>query len=230
MGSTRLPGKVLLPLAGRPALWHVVERARRAANVDQSVIATSTAPGDDAIAAFAADNGYPCFRGSEDDVLNRYYRAALRYPAEHYVRITADCPLLSPSLAAYTVNTHLTNGNEFTYVDIERGYPRGVDVDIFKGNILTWLHNNCEDPADREHVNLYLYNHLDQFKAEAIRPPGGEGFSQYRLTLDTEEDYELLSAIFDRLYVEGEPPFELGEVIALLEKEPELVEINREES
>ncbi len=216
MGSSRLPAKVLLPLAGCPVLWHVTERARRAGGIDEVVIATSTAPGDDAIAAFAAKNGYPCFRGSEDDVLERYYRAAQEYPAEHYVRITADCPALSPALAARTVATHLTNGNDFTYVDVKRGYPRGVDVDVFTGNILAWLHENCTEPDDREHVNLYLYKHLDDFKTEPIRPEDGRDLSHYRLTLDTETDYELLSTIFDRLYIEGEPPFELEGVIDLL--------------
>jgi len=216
MGSSRLPGKVLLPLAGRPVLWHVVERTRRAEGIDGVVIATSTAPGDDAVAAFAAENGCPCFRGSEDDVLERYYQTALEYPAGHYVRITADCPALSPGLAARTVAAHLANGNDFTYVDVERGYPRGFDIDVFTGSILTWLRENCEEPEDREHVNPYLYKHLDEFKAEAIRPGDGRDLSHYRLTLDTEEDYQLLSDIFDRLDAEGDAPFELEEVIELL--------------
>ncbi len=227
MGSSRLPGKVLLPLAGRPVLWHVMERVRWATNVDCSVIATSTSPGDDAIAAFAAENDYACFRGSEDDVLERYYQAAQQYPADHYVRITADCPLLSPSLLAYTIKTHLTNNNDFTYVDVERGFPRGYDVDIFTGSILTWLHKNCTELADREHVNLYLYNNLTKFKSEAIRPEDGGDLSGYRLTLDTEQDYELLTILFDRLYMEGETPFELEDVLTLLEAEPELTGVNR---
>jgi spore coat polysaccharide biosynthesis protein SpsF len=220
MGSTRLPGKVLKTLAGKPVLWHVVERARSARGIDEVVVATSTAPGDDSVAAFAAEIGYPCFRGSEDDVLERYYQAALEYPAEHYVRITADCPALSPALAARTVGNHLANDNQLTYVDVERGYPRGYDVDVFTGDILTWLHENCTEPDDREHVNLYLFKHLDEFKSEAIRPEDGRGLSHYRLTLDTPEDYELLSAVFDRLYAEGEAPFELEEVIEILREKP----------
>ncbi|MCP4228896.1 MAG: NTP transferase domain-containing protein [bacterium] len=228
MGSTRLPGKVLKPLAGRPALWHVVERVRCAESIDGVIVATSTSPGDDAVAAFAVDHGFECFRGSEDDVLDRYYQAAQRYPADHYVRITADCPILSPALTARTVEVHLANDNELTYVDVERGYPRGYDVDVFTGSILVWLHENCTEPDDREHVDLYLYNHIEDFKAEAIRPPDGVDMSRYRLTLDTAQDYELLSAIFDQLYVEGEMPFELGDVIALLEAEPELAATNRD--
>jgi spore coat polysaccharide biosynthesis protein SpsF len=226
LGSSRLPGKVLLPLVGRPVLAHVVERCRAAPGVDRVVVATTEATGDDAVAACAAEHGADAFRGSSDDVLGRFAHAAAAYPAERYVRITADCPLADPQVIGRVIAAHVAGDRDYTYNDVPVGYPRGYDVEVVGAPVLAWLAASCPDDASREHVTPYLRDHAADFNVAAVAGEAGTDYSAYRLVLDEAADYELLTAIFERLGTK--PLFGLADVISLLAAEPELAEINRD--
>ncbi|MGD8718511.1 MAG: NTP transferase domain-containing protein [Candidatus Zixiibacteriota bacterium] len=226
MGSTRLPGKVLLPLGGAPVLAHVVERCGTAPGVGAVVVATTDEPEDDALAACAADLGAGVFRGSSADVLGRFAGAAAAFPAAHYIRITADCPLADPAVVGAVLAAHMDGGRDYSYNDVPVGFPRGYDVEVVRGATLLWLAENCRDAASREHVTPYLRDHAADFNVEKVMGPPSADFSGYRLVLDEEADYELLKIIYERLGDKG--PFGLNDVLALLAAEPALAEINRD--
>lgn len=225
-GSSRLPGKVLLPLAGRPVMAHVVERCRAAPGVDRVVVATTEAAEDGAVAACAAEYGADAFRGSSDDVLGRFAGAAAAFPAERYVRITADCPLAAPQVIGRVVAAHVAGGRDYTYNDVPVGYPRGYDVEVVRADVLRWLARFCKDETSREHVTPYIRDHAADFDVAVVAGEEGADYSAYRLVLDEAADYELLTAIFERLG--GKPMFGLDDVVSLLAAEPALAAINRD--
>jgi len=224
-GSSRLPGKVLLSLAGRPVLGHVVERCRAAPGVGRVVVATTEAAEDDAVAACAAEHGADAFRGSSDDVLGRFAAAAAAFPAEHYVRITADCPLADPRVVGAVLAAHVAGGRDYTYNDVPVGFPRGYDVEVVRSIVLAWLAASCRDAASREHVTPYLRDHAADFDVAVVAGEERADYSAWRLVLDEAADYELLAAVFERL--RGKPLFGLEDVLSLLAAEPELAAMNR---
>lgn len=226
LGSSRLPGKVLLPLAGKPVLAHVVERCRAAPGVDRVVVATTEAAEDDAVAACTAEYGADTFRGSNDDVLGRFAGAAAAYPAERYVRITADCPLADPQVIGRVVAAHVAGGRDYAYNDVPVGFPRGYDVEVVRSIVLAWLAASCRDDVSREHVTPYLRDHAADFNVAVVAGEEGADYSAYRLVLDEAADYELLTSIFERLG--GKPMFGLDDVVSLLAAEPALANINRD--
>ena len=223
--SSRLPGKVLLPLAEKPALAHVISRCRAAAGVARVVVATTTEEADDVVAEKAVAWGADVFRGSEDDVLGRMAAAAGAHPADRYIRVTADCPLLDPAIIADVVAAHVAGGHDFTYNDVPCGFPRGYDVEVITPALLSWLAARCRDAASREHVTVYLFDHPGDFNVRVVEGRPGADYSTLRLVLDEAADYELLGRIFDRLG--NRPLFGLKEVLALLAAEPELAALNR---
>jgi spore coat polysaccharide biosynthesis protein SpsF len=227
LGSSRLPGKVLLPLAGKPALTHVVERCRAAAGATRVVVATTDAAEDDAVDACARVSGAEVFRGAADDVLGRLAAAARAFPAEHYVRITADCPLIDPVIIDDVVAAHVAGGCDFSYNEVPADFPRGYDVEVLTAELLSRLAARCADAASREHVTPHVYAHPEDFNVFKLPPArAGVDLSGYRLVLDEPRDYELLRVLFDRL---GEKRlFGLGDVLAALAAEPALATINRD--
>jgi spore coat polysaccharide biosynthesis protein SpsF len=225
-GSSRLPGKVLLPLGDRPVLAHVVERCR-AAEVGPAVVATTALTADDAVAAAAREAGAAVFRGAADDVLGRFAAAAAIFPARHYVRITADCPFLDASVLAACVRAHVAGGFDFTYNDVISDFPRGSDVEVMTAALMFWLEKNRGDAASREHVTPFLYDQPGGWKIHRLpRPPGGFNWRGVRLSLDEEADYEFLQAVYARLG--GRDGFGLADVGAVLTAEPALLDINRD--
>lgn len=226
LGSSRLPGKVLLPLAGRPVLAHVVERCRAAPGVDRVVVAATEAPEDDAVAACAAEHGAEAFRGSADDVLGRFAAAAAAFPAGHYVRITADCPLTDPRVVAEVLAAHLAGGRDYTFNDVPVGFPRGYDVEVVRAEVLAWLAASCRDETSREHVTPYLRDHAADFDVFVVAGEAEADYSGCRLVLDEAADYELLATICERL--RGKPLFGLADVLSLLAAEPALATLNRD--
>jgi spore coat polysaccharide biosynthesis protein SpsF len=227
LGSSRLPGKVLLPLAGRPVLTHVIERCRAAAAVTRVVVATTEAAEDDAVEACARLSGAEVFRGSGDDVLGRMAAAALAFPAEHYVRITADCPLIDPTIINGLIEAHVAGGYDFSYNEVPADFPRGYDAEVLTAELLKRLAAECTDAPSREHVTAHVYTHAEEFKVFRSPPArAGVDLSAYRLVLDEPRDYELLRALFERLG--GRGTFGLAEVLAALEAEPALAAVNRD--
>jgi spore coat polysaccharide biosynthesis protein SpsF len=225
MGSSRLPGKVMRPLAGHPVVWHVVERARRIEGVDHVVVATSRESTDDELAAYLGGEGIPVVRGSETDVLGRYVAAAHASRADVVVRVTADCPLISPKASGRVVARLLAGDCDYASNTIERTYPRGLDTSACLVGTLERADREATDASDREHVMTYVRRHPDRFRLCSVTDEVDR--SHLRLTLDTAEDLELLSRIYDALWPR-QPDFGYHAVLALLERHPDWIAINRD--
>jgi spore coat polysaccharide biosynthesis protein SpsF len=223
MGSSRLPGKVLLDLAGEPMLARVVDRVHRAATIDEVVIATTTEPADDRLAAHCTDRGWPCFRGSQDDVLDRYYRAAREHRADVIVRITSDCPLIDPEILDQVVDAlRLPRPADYACnFAPRRTFPRGLDAEAMTRETLDRLWTEDRNPAWREHVTQYLHHNLDRFAWRGVEHE--RDLSALRWTVDTPEDYDLIRRIYDAL---GHDRFSWRDVLALLDGHPEWLRIN----
>jgi spore coat polysaccharide biosynthesis protein SpsF len=192
VGSTRLPGKVLKLLAGRPVLDHVVRRVRAATGIDEVVIATSTLPADDAIAEFCGREGWPCHRGSESDVLSRYAEAAAASRADIVVRVTSDCPLFSPRILEAMLARFDPSTMDYLSTNLpERTFPVGLDCEVMRADALLEAARDASDPYDREHVTPYLYRNPARFRIAgfACEPD----LRHLRITLDTPEDYQRLT-------------------------------------
>jgi spore coat polysaccharide biosynthesis protein SpsF len=218
MGSTRLPGKVMLPLGDKPVLAHVIGRCRAAA-VGEVVVATTRAREDDVIVAAAARSGAASFRGSGPDVLGRFAAASRAFPAAHYVRITADCPFLDAAILAAVVNAHVAGGFDFSYNDVPGDYPRGTDVEVMTAATLAWLDAHAGDESSREHVTAYIYRAPAGFACYRLPPPGPLP-AGLRLVLDDRADYERLQRLTARFA--DRPLFGLADVTALAAAEPGL--------
>jgi len=205
MGSTRLPGKVMKDLCGKTVLAHVIERVR--VGCDNIVIATT-------------ENGAEVFRGSEDDVLSRYYLAAKAAKADLVVRVTSDCPLYDGKLLADMLKYY--KGEDYLSNTIERRFPRGLDTEIFTFAALEKAHRMANEQYQREHVTPYIYQNPEKFKIRLFkRQPN---LSDMRWTLDTEEDWQMILAVYNHLY-KGRI-FSTVEVVKFLAKHPEIAKIN----
>jgi spore coat polysaccharide biosynthesis protein SpsF len=197
MGSTRLPGKVLMPLAGRPVLDQVVTRVSAAGRIDDVVIATSDLPGDDAIDDYCRARGWTCVRGSETDVLSRYAVAVRDSAAGIVARVTSDCPLFSPRilddmLAAFDpLNMDYMSTNW-----PERTFPVGLDCEIMRGDALLAIAETATDPYDREHVTSHFYRNPDWFRLAGHRC--AQPLAHLSITLDTPDDYDRLVMLLER--------------------------------
>lgn len=226
MNSSRLPGKVMLPILGKPALQLLVERLQRASTVDGIVIATTTHPADAVIERLAKKLGVGCYRGSEEDVLERVLLAAQSAQADVIVEITGDCPLLDPEMVDAVVKCHRDEKHDYVSNALRRPLPLGMVVQAFATSVLAEVASLTQDPADREHVSLYIYEHPGRYKIHALVMEEAEKHSDIRVTLDTADDYALISAIFEELYPQN-PAFSFADIAALCRRKPELLEINK---
>lgn len=226
MRSSRLPGKVLAPILGEPALHRMVERLRRVRLADAIVVATTNHPADDGIARLAEALGVSCFRGSEEDVMGRVLGAAGSLGAELIVETTADCPLIDPGVIDQVIQTFHSNEVDYCANVLAPTYPRGMDVQVFPTAILADAAGRTAEPADREHVSLYIYEHPERYRLLNVASGLPEAAARYRLTVDTPEDLSLVRAVYERLYP-AKPAFDLIDIIALLDAEPVLAESNR---
>ncbi len=222
MGSTRLPGKVLADLGGESVLARVVCRLRRADLIDNIVVATTDSALDDGIVTECRRLGVAWFRGSETDVLDRYYQTALAFGAAAVVRITSDCPLIDPDLVDETIRKFQDRSADYASNAIQRSYPRGLDVEVFTMASLKLAWKAATHPHEREHVTPYFYEHPELFRLASL--VGATDYSRYRWTLDTHEDLHLLLAIYGRFA--DSDKFTWREVIALMEREPYLFDFN----
>jgi len=228
MGSTRMPGKVMEKIEGKTVLSHVINRVKKVELIDEIIIATTTKKNDDLIVNESEKNNVRSFRGSENDVLSRYYNAAKKFHIDVVVRITSDCPLIDPTITNKIINFYMKNTkydlvtNAGIKVD-KRTYPRGLDVEVFSFKVLENSFLNAKENYQREHVTPYIYE-----KSKNIYFYQNDiNLSKYRLTLDTPEDFKLISKIYGYLY-KGKHDFFLEGIIDLLEKRPDLIKINSE--
>ncbi len=221
MGSTRLPGKVLRPLAGRPMVLHVADRAARIPGVDGVVVATPDGDEDAPLRAALEAAGVPTVAGPTDDVLRRFAIAARATEADVVVRITADCPLLSPAVSGLVVAAFLAGGCDYASNTLERTWPRGMDTEVLSRETLDALDGTATAPFEREHVTPGAWQHPERFALRSVR--GTTDRSDLRLTVDTDADFRLVEAILAAL---GRDDAELEDVLALLARRPELRALN----
>ena len=210
MGSTRLPGKVLADVEGRPLLARVVERARRAARLVDVVVATTTHVEDDAVEALCGALGVRCVRGSERDVLDRYRQAARAAGAAQVARITADCPLLDPAVVDRVIATY--EAGEYEYVsNVEPPtWPDGLDVEVLSRETLERVWRMATLPSEREHVTLHVRSHRDRFRVANVE--NDVDLSALRWTVDESTDLAFVRRVYARL---GDAPFGTEQVLAL---------------
>jgi spore coat polysaccharide biosynthesis protein SpsF len=226
MSSTRLPGKVLRPILGKPTLELLIERLRRAKRVQEIVLATTVNQNDDVLEEFAKRAGVSCFRGSEEDVLSRVLAAAQSVSADVIVEVTGDCPLIDPEVVDRVVDVFLANRFDYVSNDLKRTYPSGLVVQVFPTIVLEEVARLTDSPVDREHVSLYIYEHPERFALKNVESGLPEKCWGYRLTLDTPEDYALIREIYEELYPKN-PAFLLRDVLELLERRLELLSLNQ---
>lgn len=225
MGSTRLPGKVLKQVLGRPLLSYLVERLKDVKNAQGFLILTTISPKDDVIVEFCEKEKIPYFRGPENDVLARYYQAALKWKPDAIVRTTADCPLTDPEIIDQIISAFVDAKTPLDYLSnvLERSYPKGLDCEIFSFKALERAFKETDDPYNREHVSPYFYRNPEQFSIKNIALP--KDYSKYRWTVDTKEDFELIEKMIEDLYPKN-PHFRFHDMLKLLEKHPEWSHIN----
>jgi len=224
--STRLPGKVLMPILGQPMLVRIVQRLKLARTLDDIVVATTDSAADDAVVDAMNYMGAHTFRGSETDVLDRVVKAAQAANADIIVEVTGDCPLIDPGLVDKVVADFLVGGADFVSNIIPHTTPRGTDVRVFRTSQLAEINRTSTDPADHEHVSLHFWEHLDRYACRNVEMDLPDVVSEIRLTVDTAEDLELVRAIYEGLY-EKNPTFNLVDVLDFLNSRPELLELNR---
>jgi len=223
MGSTRLPGKVLKDLAGETMLARVVERLHGTRLINEVLIATTDRPADDAIVAECRKVAVAVSRGDQDDVLDRYFRAAQLKKADVVVRVTSDCPLLDPEITDKTIAAFLEARPDYASNVMVRTYPRGLDTEVMSFDALARAWRRASKAYEREHVTPYIYEHSEEFKLLSVT--GDLDYSGYRWTVDTPEDMEFVQAIYGRF--QGHTLFNWRDVLALLDREPEIVNLNQ---
>lgn len=226
MGSSRLPGKVLMDIHGKPALARLVDRLRACRSLTDIVVATSTDPRDDAIADWAQAYDVAVFRGSEEDVLDRVAKAQAFMNSDIVVEITGDCPLLDPEIIDLGVESFLANSCDIlTNARIE-SYPAGTDVQVYRLAALQDVAARIDDPAVREHVTLYFYENPDLYRCINILAPASLRWPGLRCQLDYAEDLQFIRTVYAELMPQHGPLFGLPVLIDLLKRKPELAEIN----
>lgn len=224
MGSTRLPGKVLKKIKGKTILYYVVERVKKSKMIDEIVIATTLNKRDNSIVKEAESLNVKSFRGNEEDVLSRYYQAAIKYHADVIVRITSDCPLIDAEIIDKIIIKHIENKAYYTANIIERTFPRGLDTEVFNFNVLELANTQAKEKYHREHVTTFIRENPDRFKLQNIKAFDKINRPDIRITIDTKEDFKLISKIIKNF---KDIEFKIEDVIDFLNENPQLLDINK---
>ena len=224
MTSSRLPGKVLKPVQNKPVLELMVERLKQVPSLDGIILATTTNADDDPLVELASRLGIDCYRGSEDDVLQRVLGAAQSHGADVIVETLGDCPLIDPTLVEQCVQEwnkgdvdHVCNFHPYTY-------PIGMEIEVFATDVLADVARRTDDPAHHEHVTTFIWEHPDLYRLRSVQGPPELSAPDIHITLDTQNDFELIKSIFDALYPNN-PAFDLGDILTLLRNRPELLNL-----
>jgi len=225
MTSTRLPGKVMKQVLGKSLLQYQIERLQRVKLADEIAIATTTNQTDESIVELCNRLAIACFRGSEEDVLGRYYQAATTYKADTVVRVTSDCPLIDPEVIDEVIDCYLNNQSNYDYVSncLERTYPRGMDTEVLSFSALQQAFWEATAQSDREHVTPFIHRQPARYRLGHVIY--SEDCSYHRWTVDTPEDFELIQKIIAAIYPR-KPNFTLEDCLSLLKKYPEWYIIN----
>ena len=225
MGSTRLPGKVMKEICGLPLLEHHLSRVSQSRLVSEVLVATTTLPTDDAISDWCKRQNIRCFRGDEQDVLSRYTGAARAANADVVVRVTSDCPMIDPEVIDSIIERYLSGKGKWDYVSNTRtrSYPRGLDAEVFSRNALEVANDESHDAEEREHVTPFIYWRPERFAIDQL--VNAQDLSQYRWTVDTSEDYQLIQLLIGALYPSN-PNYRMRDVLNLLDRHPDWLAIN----
>ncbi len=225
MTSVRLPGKVLKEVLNKPLLEYQIERLKRVAYKDEIIVATTLNNTDQPIVELCNKLLISFYRGPEDDVLSRYYNAALYTNADVIIRVTSDCPIIDPNVIDKTIRFYLDNNSKFDYVSncLKRTYPRGMDTEVFPFRVLKEAYNEATKKMEREHVTSFIHKQPDRYRL-------GNFFyyqdkSNHRWTVDMPEDFELIKKIIENLYMKNQE-FTLEDVLKMFEEDPNLFLIN----
>ena len=222
MESTRLPGKVLMNISNKPVLWYVLKRCQEA-KVDKIVVATTTRPEDEKIVNFCKKNKTMCFRGSSEDVLQRYYQCAKKYKVTTIIRVTGDCPLIDASLINRALMVFLKSKVDYLSNTVKRTFPRGFDFETFSFEALAKAFKNAVSEYDREHVTPYIWKNRDNsYKIGYFTQK--KDASKYRITVDTKEDFLVIKHLIVKYKANL---LNYKEITKLLDNHPEIVRINQ---
>lgn len=225
MGSTRLPGKILKKVMDKTLLEYQLERVQQSTLIDEIIVATTEKEHDQAIVKLCVHLGQKVYRGSENDVLSRYYEAAVQSKADVVVRLTSDCPLIDPKVIDGVIKLYLERRADIDYASntLERTYPRGMDTEVFSYEALQKAHEQASLERDREHVTAFIYTNPSEFQLANLTCE--QSLGSHRWTVDTEEDFELIKRILEYLYPNN-PQFTMRDVLDLLKMNPTWVDIN----
>ncbi|MEN6511817.1 MAG: glycosyltransferase family protein [Chloroherpetonaceae bacterium] len=228
VGSTRFPQKILQNILGKPLLLRQLERISQAKSFDQLIVATTNNTSDDIIEEICVNEGYEVFRGSESDLLDRHYQAGLKYKADNLVKIPSDCPLIDPNIIDTVVNYFLDNQDKYDFVSNlhPATYPDGNDVEIMSMSALEVAWKEAKKDYEREHTTPFIWDNPSRFRIGNVELESGLNYSMdYRFTIDYIEDYQFIKVVYDELYPLN-PKFSLYDILDLLNKKPEIKEIN----
>ena len=222
-GSERLPGKVMLPILGKPMLSRQIERIGRASGFDRLLVATSTEPADDPIEGLCTELGLECFRGSLSDVADRCYRAALRYQPWHVLKLSGDCPLADPDALDSLIEFHERGKFDYSSNAIRPTFADGLDAEIFTFDCLTEIAAGARLPSEREHLVPYILRYGEKFRVGSLTQAIDR--SHLRWTVDERCDFELVNRVYEALYP-GNPAFTTGDIERFLADNPDVVKLN----
>lgn len=223
-GSTRFPEKVFADIAGKPLLWHVVNRLSYAKCIDEIIVATTENQKDDRIEDWCGREKVKCFRGSENDVLNRYYSASVAFPSDVILRITADDPFKEPLIIDRVISELISKKYDLVTNNFPPSFPEGLDCEAFTFDVLERMEKHARNPFDREHVTQYVYHNLDVFKIGNVSLE--HNLSLYRWTIDCKEDYDMVKEIYAKRDKDAKGILLMDEILDILRKNPEISKIN----
>ena len=225
-GSTRFPNKVFALIDGKPLLWHVVNRLKHATKIDNIIVATTVSEKDDKIEEWCKENNVHCFRGSEENVLNRYYSASEAFPSDNVVRITADDPFKEPKVIDAVITKLIEEGYDHVTNNLPPSFPEGLDCEAFKKSALDRSEKEAETAFEREHVTQYIYHHPEIFKIGNVS--NGENLSYLRWTVDKDVDFEMVKAVYAHRNPANKGILLMDEILDILKANPEIEKINSE--
>ncbi len=225
-GSTRFPNKVFALIDGKPLLWHVVNRLKYATMIDEIIVATTVSKKDDKIEEWCKENDVHCFRGSEEDVLNRYYSASEAFPSDYVVRITADDPFKEPKVIDAVITKLIEGSYDHVTNNLPPSFPEGLDCEAFKKAALDRSEKEAETAFEREHVTQYIYHHPEIFKIGNVS--NGENLSYLRWTIDKDVDLEMVKAVYAHRNPAAKGILLMEEILDILKANPEIEKINSE--
>ena len=225
-GSTRFPNKVFANIDGKPLLWHVVNRLKYATKIDDIIVATTVSEKDEKIEEWCRENNVHCFRGSEENVLNRYYSASEAFPSDYVVRITADDPFKEPKVIDAVITKLIEEGYDHVTNNLPPSFPEGLDCEAFKKSALDRSEKEAETAFEREHVTQYIYHHPEIFRIGNVSHD--EDLSYLRWTIDKDVDFEMVLAVYAHRNPANKGILLMDEILDILRANPEIAKINSE--